>query len=93
MHLTLNFKCNNICTITAIFFADDELMMAQSVEEAEEGVKIPTEVAKEHGLELNKEKCNILIFNTKEQIESIEGINVTSKMKYVRVKVTNKRLL
>lgn len=44
-----NFKCD-ICTIATIFFfADDGLMMAQSIAEAEEGIRILVEVAEEYG--------------------------------------------
>ena len=85
-----NFKCD-VCVIAAIFFADDGLLMAQSVAEAEEGIRILVEVAQECGLELNKEKSNILVFNNKEETENIEGINVTTEIKYLGIKVVNKR--
>ena len=85
-----NFRCN-ICTIAAIFFADDGLLMAQSMEEARESITLLIEVARECGLELNKEKSNILIFNSNENIQSIEGIEVASEINYLGLNITNKK--
>ena len=48
-------------------------------------------ITREFGLEINKEKSNILIFNMKKQPEEIEGIKVTKHIKYLGLTLDNKR--
>ena len=49
------------------------------------------DVSKECGLEINKENCNVIIFNMNEQPENIEGINVVDSIKYLGVTINNTR--
>ena len=46
-----------------VFYADDGLLLARSCEEAEDMIKMVVEVAGECGLNINKGKSNILLFN------------------------------
>lgn len=50
-----------------------------------------TDLSHTTGLKINKDKSNVLIFNSKLQIEEIKGIKVTSDLKYLGITVTNKR--
>ena len=51
-----------------------------------------TEIAKECGLNINKEKSNIMIYNYKEATEEfIEGISVTKKINYLGITIQNKK--
>lgn len=86
----VKFKCD-ICHIAAIFFADDGLLFAQSLEEAAEGIRLLMEIAAECGLELNKNKSSIIIFNTNEIAGEIEGIKVANEIKYLGITIVNKR--
>ena len=65
--------------------------MANSVEDAKNNLKIVIQVSREFGLEINKEKSNVMIFNMKEQPEQIEGIKVVDRIKYLGIEIDNKR--
>ena len=75
----------------AIFFADDGLQIAQTVEEANIAIKALILIAGECGLEINKTKSSILTYNMKDPPGAIEGIEVTNSVKYLGTKITNKR--
>ena len=81
----------NICKIVALFFADDGMIIMQSLKETIDSIKILTDIAQDCGLSINKAKSNILIYNSKEQPDHIEGIPVTNKMNYLGVTVQNKK--
>lgn len=66
-------------------------MLAQSVEEANNNMKLIEETIAEYRLSINKVKSNIIIYNKKEQPQQIEGIQVCESIKYLDVKITNKR--
>ena len=53
--------------------------------------EILIEVSASFGLNINKEKSNILIYNCKSNIEEIEGIKVVNKIKYLGLFIDNKR--
>ena len=57
----------NICKIVALFFADDGMIIMQSLKETIDSIKILTDIAQDCGLSINKAKSNILIYNSKEQ--------------------------
>ena len=77
--------------IESLYFADDGLLLANSVEDAKNNLKIIIQVSREFGLEINKEKSNVMIFNMKEQPEQIEGIKVVDRIKYLGIEIDNKR--
>lgn len=76
--------------LTSLFFADDGLLMAHSIEDAKENLRITTEVSKEFGLEINKEKSNVMIFNMDNHPTHLEGIEVSKKIKYLGITIDNK---
>ena len=80
-------------TLNSLFFADDSLTMADTKENAEKNLKILKRVSESFGLKINKEKSKILVYNSKEDIEEIEGIQVTDKIKYLGIIIDNKKEL
>ena len=58
----------------ALFFADDGIILMQSLKETIDSIKILSEIADKCGLSINKSKSNILIFNSDEQPKEINGI-------------------
>ena len=77
--------------ITCLFYADDGLLLANSVEQAEKSIKIVREEGEKYGLVINENKSKCLVFNSGMTIENIENINVMEKLKYLGVTVTSKR--
>ena len=49
------------------------------------------EICRECGLEINKEKSNIPIFNMEDKPEEIEGIKVTESIKYLGIEIEGKK--
>ena len=68
-------------SINSLFFADDSLTMAETKENATKNLKILKRVSESFGLKINKEKSKILVYNSKEDIKEIEGIQVVDKIK------------
>ena len=62
----------NICKIVALFFADDGMILMHTLQEAKESIQILSNIAKDCGLIINKNKRNIIIFNSKNQPEYID---------------------
>ena len=79
--------------INSLFFADDSLTMADTIEKARKNLKILTDISESYGLKINKEKSKILLFNCEENIKEIEGIQVTDKIKYLGITIDNKKEL
>ncbi|CAL4144091.1 unnamed protein product, partial [Meganyctiphanes norvegica] len=78
-------------TLESLFFADDSILMADSVENAKHNLNILIEVSKKYGLNLNREKCKIIIYNDTENTKEIEGIKVEENVKYLGVTIDNKK--
>ena len=96
----IGFEIDDIILL-ALFFADDSLLIADSIENAQHNIRILTEASKKFGLNVNENKCKILVFNfeTKrkrdEDIETkyakeIEGIEIVDSLKYLGVTIINK---
>ena len=68
-----SYRDENV-NIESLYFADDGLLLASSIEDAKDNLKIVLQISKEFGLEINKEKSIIMIFNMKEQPEQIDRI-------------------
>ena len=64
----------------------------KSLKETKESITVISEIAKECGLSINKDKSNIMIFNYKETTEEfIEDIPVTKKINYLGITIQNKK--
>ena len=90
MYACLN-GINTICKIVALFFADDGIIMMQSLQEAIESIQVLTDISQKCGLSINKRKSCILIYNNTNQPTQIEDIRVTSSFVYLGVTLQNKR--
>ncbi len=53
--------------VTSLFFGDDGMLLASSVKDAEEVIEQVLSTGRECGLEMNKEKSKIIVFNMKEK--------------------------
>ena len=65
----------------------------QSLRETKESIQVLMNIAEECGMNINKAKSNITIFNHKEKIheDNIAGIQITDTINYLSVKIQNKR--
>ena len=81
----------NFFIIAILYFADDGLMLSNTIEEAENNIRLIQEIAQSLGLLINKDKSNILIYNLKEKPRAIENIEVCDTIKYLGVKISNTR--
>ena len=72
-------------------FADDGMILMQTLQEAKESIQILANIAKDCGLSINKNKINIIIFNSKNQPDYIEDIPITTSIKYLGVNIHNKK--
>ena len=77
--------------INCLFFADDGIIIEQSEERLIKTLGIMNDVSKKFGLEINKNKSNILIFNSRNRINNICDIPVVEEIKYLGVFICNKR--
>ena len=86
----IGFK-NETCFIPTLFFADDGLLLSNNKEETTEYIKSLIKIAKNCGLEINKGKSKILLYNLNENIEQIEGIKVATNTRYLDVTLSNNK--
>lgn len=82
---------NHKFSLPILFFADDSLLLTSSVEDAKKGLKTLIAVSKECGLDINKSKSNIIIYNMENAPNDIENIEVKSNIKYLGITVENSR--
>ena len=82
---------NDLIKLGALFFADDALVLADSLEDERFNIRILVEIGKKGGLDINKDKSSILIYNMKMKPEEIEVLKVVDNIKYLRLKIDDKR--
>ena len=82
---------NDMFNIHVLFYADDGLVMAQTIDDAKCNLKIVSEVSKSCGLDINKDKSCAIIWNMKEKPDNISGIQVQEGIKYLGIDIVNKR--
>ena len=93
MYTCLNGINTNICKIVSLFFADDGMMLMQTIHEVKESIQILANIANNCGLCIHKNKSNIKIFHSKNQLEYIEDIPITTSITYLEVYIHNKKIL
>ena len=86
----LGYK-NQDVHIPVLFFADDGLALTQSKEETEEIIDVITDASDSCGLNINKAKSNVIIFNSPEDVSEIKGIPVAEEIKYLGITINNKK--
>ena len=80
------YKTNKV-NIKTLFFADDGLIISKNEEEAKKDIEEIQKIAMNYGLEINKSKSNIMIFNTNHRDEELAGIKVVNSMKYLGITI------
>lgn len=75
--------------IPTLFFADDGVLLAQSTGDMEEMMDCLIEGAREIGLEVNREKCNMMVYNLDNRPNQIAGVGVVDELKYLGVHIEN----
>ena len=63
-------------------------MLAQNRGESRRITVIFERIAEEYGLEFNKKKCKILVFNSKETEQKINEIEIVHELVYLGIKIT-----
>ena len=58
--MDIGLKNENL-KIPILYYADDSLLLSHSIEKAAQSIRYIQQVAQYYGLEINKEKSNILI--------------------------------
>ena len=86
----IGFK-DELFNINTLFFADDGLCLAQSVEEARLRITQLSRIVGEYGLEINAIKSNIVIYNMKNKPDQIGGIRVKRSFEYLGITVCDKK--
>ena len=76
--------------IPCLFYADDGLIFAENREEMKGTIRLLEKKASECGLQLNREKCQIMIYNGDDQ-EDIERIKIVKEIKYLGVIIEDKK--
>jgi len=85
---------NDTFKLTSLFFADDGLIMTNTMEDLVSSLEIMIEKSRYYGLDLNRRKSNVMKFGVrKEERSEIEGISVVEEINYLGVTVVNKRNL
>ena len=82
--------------INQSFFADDSIFAAESIKDAEKNLEIIIDISRKFGLNINKDKSNILIYRNSEmrkEIKEIAGIKVTNTIKYLGLEIYNTKNL
>ena len=86
----LGFHTGKI-NVSSLFFADDGLLINSDRSEAEYAIRQLQIIAKKYGLKINKEKSSAMLFNSKQSIDQIGGIQVVKEFKYLGITINNGR--
>ena len=79
--------------VPVLFYADDGLLLARSCWEAEEIIQMVIEVAGKWGLNINKGKNNVLLFNqVRIGWEEVGGIRISNTIRYLCVDMGDGRM-
>ena len=77
--------------VSCLFYADDGMLVSDSKEEALNSVKVLQEVGLKYGLKMNESKTKCMIFNYRQVIGDLDGIEVVDELKYLGVTMKNER--
>ena len=84
---------NDEVYIPILLFADDGLVLTQTLQETEHLLATLADISGKFGLQINRDKSAVMIFNSQEQPDDIANIPVVSQIKYLGVTVANKKKL
>ena len=89
----LRYKLKGVETgrvrVSSLFYADDGLVLSESLSEASKSIEVLKVAGDKYGLELNMKKSEILVFNIPDPPAHVDGIKVVRESKYLGVKVQN----
>ena len=77
--------------IPCLFFADDGMLLTNNELEPKEIMEETIKISTKYGLEINKEKSQIIIYNLKNKPDKIKDIQVTDKMKYLGIIINDSK--
>ena len=77
--------------LNSIWFADDSILAANSIEGARRNIRIVRDISRTFGLEINERKSMVMVYKGKSEEGEIEGIKVVDKMKYLGMEIGNKK--
>ena len=88
--------------MNSIFFADDSITIAKTLEATKKNLEIIKDISKKFGLIVNEKKSKIMIFKNKtnkkkgenerseeDELKEIEGIEVVKNMKYLGIEIND----
>ena len=78
-------------TLRTLFYADDGLLFSTTLKGAKEDIQVMENECRKYGLEINREKSNIMIYNRKEKPEKIGDIQVVREIKYLGVWIRDEK--
>ena len=88
---SLGYRDSNVF-VPVLFYADDGIVLARNVDEAEQMIGVLVEVSRECGLSLNREKSQVLIYNSREPKPEYMGeIGVVDSIRYLGILVECRR--
>ena len=76
--------------ISSLFYMDDGIIFTHEKDQMERIINHIQQTSQKYGLELNKSKCKIMLFNCKNE-DVIFDIEVVNQIKYLGVLIDNKR--
>ena len=78
-------------SISSLFFADDGMILANNIEDARHIIRKLMEIGKDVGLEINKGKSHVIIFNMADKPQKIENIEVKDRFKYLGITINDNK--
>ena len=87
-------------SLNSIFYADDSIVVARTVEEARRNLAVIKEASKVFGLEINERKSKVMIFRTRgrggrddeiPEAGTVEGMEVVRSLKYLGICINDRR--
>lgn len=79
--------------ITSLYFADNGMVLLSSVEDAEKVIEQVIKTGRENGLQINKQKSNIIVSKMKQKLGEISEIKVIIELKYLGMNINDNRNL
>ena len=73
--------------LNSLWFADDSLILSNSVDGTGRNIRLVREVSRSFGLEINEDKSAILVFKGDPGVGEIEGIKVVKNFKYLGLNI------
>ena len=86
----IGFRSGDI-SVPCLFFADDGLLLTQSEGQMRRLLQCMEKASAEVGLKVNKNKSNLLLYGMESVCQQIEGIEVTTCIRYLGVNISTSK--